>query len=71
MSDVLVLLFVATVALVIWAIVDVTRQPALSSGAKTGWIVGFVLGTLVFGVVGLIISLVYLVAVRPRLAQRY
>jgi phosphotransferase system glucose/maltose/N-acetylglucosamine-specific IIC component len=70
MSDLLVLLFVATVALVIWATVDVTRHAALSSGAKRGWIVGFVLGTLAFGVVGLINSPVYIVGVRPRLAQR-
>ncbi len=70
MSTLLVLLFLVSLALVIWAIVDVARQPALSSGAKAGWIIGLVLGTFLFGVVGLVAALVYLVGVRPRLAQR-
>jgi hypothetical protein len=63
------LLFLITLGLVIWAIVDAARQPALSSGAKAGWIIGLVVGTLLFGVVGLVIALVYLVGVRPRLAR--
>ena len=53
----------------IWAIVDVAKQPSLSSGAKTGWIVGLILGTLLLGVVGLVAALIYLFAVRPRLAR--
>jgi len=69
MSALLVVLFLVSLALVIWATVDVARQPALSSGAKAGWIIAFVLGTLLFGVVGLIVALVFLLGVRPRLAR--
>jgi hypothetical protein len=63
------LLFLISLGLVVWAIVDAARQPALSSGAKAGWIIGLVVGTFLFGVVGLVIALVYLVGVRPRLAR--
>jgi hypothetical protein len=66
----LVLLLPITLGLVIWAIVDVAGRPSLSSGAKAGWIISFVLGTFLFGVVGLVIAVVYLVGVRPRLASR-
>jgi hypothetical protein len=61
----------AILALVIWAIVDVAQRPrsVLSSGAKTGWIIGLVLGTLVFGIVGAVLAVVYLVGVRPRLSR--
>jgi hypothetical protein len=53
----------------VWAIVDVVKQPNLSQGAKTGWIIGLILGTLLLGVVGLVAALVYLFGVRPRLAR--
>jgi hypothetical protein len=61
----------AILGLVIWAIVDVAQRPpsTLSARAKTAWIIGLVLGTLLFGIVGVIVALVYLVAVRPRLAR--
>jgi uncharacterized membrane protein len=61
----------AILALVIWAIVDVAKRPSnvLSSGAKTAWIIGLVVGTLLFGVVGVVLALVYLIGIRPRLAR--
>jgi len=61
----------AIFALVVWAIVDIAKRPpsVLSTGAKTGWIIGLVVGTLVFGIVGLVVAVVYLVGVRPRLAR--
>jgi hypothetical protein len=61
----------AILGLVIWAIVDVAQRPrsVLSSGAKTGWIIGLVVGTLVFGIVGAVVAVVYLVGVRPRLSR--
>jgi hypothetical protein len=65
----IILLIPISLGLVIWAIVDVAGRPALSSGAKAGWIIGLVLGTFLFGVVGLVTALVYLIGVRPRLAQ--
>ena len=35
----LVLLFLVSLGLVVWAIVDAAKQPALSSGARAGWII--------------------------------
>lgn len=67
-ADILfVLLLVATLGLVIWAISDVARQPAISPMGKAGWIIGMVVGTFLFGVVGLVIAVIYLAAIRPRL----
>jgi hypothetical protein len=68
-SAVVLLVFLVSLAVVIWAVVDVARQPALSSGAKAGWIIGLVVGTFLFGIVGLVIAVVYLVGVRPRLTR--
>jgi hypothetical protein len=62
-----VLLLVATLGLVIWAISDVARQPAISPMGKAGWIIGMVLGTFLFGVIGLVVAVIYLAAIRPRL----
>jgi hypothetical protein len=61
----------AILALVIWAIVDVAQRPTnvLSRGAKTAWIVGLVAGTLLFSIAGVVLAIVYLVGVRPRLAR--
>ncbi len=66
-----ILIPLAILALVIWAIVDVARRPTevLSRGAKTAWIAGLVLSTLLFEIVGVVVALVYLVGVRPRLAR--
>jgi hypothetical protein len=63
----IILLFFVSLGVVIWAIVDVARQPAISPMGKTGWIAGLVVGTFLFGVIGLVIAVVYLAAVRPRL----
>ncbi len=61
----------AILALIVWAIVDVVRKPStvLSSGRKAAWITGLVLGALLFEIVGAVIALVYLIGVRPRLAS--
>jgi len=71
MSSVLPILILAGLGLIIWAVVDVTRKPpgVLSPRAKAGWIIGLVAGTLLFGFVGVVVALVYLVAVRPRLTR--
>jgi hypothetical protein len=62
-----VLLGLISLGVVIWAIVDVARQPAISPMGKTGWIIGMVAGTFLFGIVGLVVAVIYLAAVRPRL----
>jgi hypothetical protein len=66
---IVLVVLVLFIAIPVWAIVDVVKQPSLSQGAKTGWIVGLIVGTLLFGVVGLVAALVYLFGVRPRLAR--
>ncbi len=67
-SVMIVLLFLVTIGIVLWAVVDVARRPTVSPGAKAGWIIGMVLGTFLFGIVGLVVAIVYLAAVRPRLS---
>lgn len=69
MTVLLFILLLATLSLVIWAIADVARRPreVLSSNAKAAWIIGLVAGTLLFGILGLVVALVYLMVVRPRL----
>ncbi|HTV10684.1 MAG TPA: hypothetical protein VME20_02375 [Acidimicrobiales bacterium] len=71
MYSVLSILVLAGLGLIIWAIVDVARRPSLvlSPGAKAGWIIGLVAGTLFFGIVGVITAVVYLVVIRPRLSR--
>jgi len=70
-SFLLPVLVLAGLALIVWALVDVARRPPdmISSGAKAGWIVALVMGTLVFGVVGVVVAVVYLVAIRPRFSS--
>jgi hypothetical protein len=63
------LLILLPLALAIYCTVDVVRQPALTTGQKTGWAAGFLLGWLVFEVVGFVLALVYLIAVRPKLRR--
>jgi hypothetical protein len=70
-SNFLPILLLAGLGLIVWAIVDVARRPpgVLSPGAKAGWIIGLVVGTLLFGIIGVITAVVYLVAIRPRLTR--
>lgn len=67
-----VIILLGILAVVIWAIVDVVRQPsrALSGGAKAAWIIGLVLGVLVFALIGGIAAVIYLAAVRPGLRRK-
>jgi hypothetical protein len=69
--DGVVVLFVMLVplALAIYCTVDVARQPALTSGQKTGWIVGFWVGWFLFFLIGIVAEIVYLAVVRPKLRQ--
>lgn len=66
---VLSILYIASIVLVIWAVVDVARRPswAMSTGRKAAWIAGFVIGWLLLGLVGGILAAVYLGVVRKRL----
>jgi hypothetical protein len=66
---VFLVIMLGALALAIYCIVDAARQPALSSGQKAAWIAGFVIGWLVFSLLGIILEVVYLAAVRPRLSR--
>jgi DMSO reductase anchor subunit len=70
----LVFISFASLAVVIWAIIDVARRPAfaLASKWKALWIAGMIGGWLLFGITGTIISVFYLAGPRRRLnAVRY
>jgi uncharacterized membrane protein YqjE len=64
-----VLLYAVSLVVVIWTVVDVIRRPiyVLTSGRKVAWIVGSVLGWLLFGIVGAFVAIVYLVGPRRRM----
>jgi cytochrome c oxidase assembly factor CtaG len=71
MTSVWGLVYIASLVLVIWAIVDLARRPASARppGRKVLWIVGLVAGWFLFGLVGAIIAVVYLAGTRKRLNQ--
>ena len=64
----------ASLAVVIWGIVDVARRPALALAPKWKalWIAGMIGGWFIFGIIGAIVSVFYLAGPRRRLnAGRY
>jgi hypothetical protein len=65
----MLVLYAASFVVVLWAVVDVARRaPALMApGRKAVWIIAFVVGWLVFGVIGAALAVVYLVGPRRRL----
>jgi hypothetical protein len=64
-----VLLYAVSLALVLWTVIDVSRRPKgeLPLRNKVAWILGSVVGWLLFGIVGAFIAAVYLVGPRRRL----
>jgi DMSO reductase anchor subunit len=70
----LVFVSFASLAVVIWGIIDVARRPALAVAPKWKalWIAGMIGGWLLFGIIGAIVSVFYLAGPRRRLnAGRY
>jgi hypothetical protein len=67
----LLILYLASLVLVIWAVIDVARRPAseLPSQKKTLWIIGSLAGWLLFGVVGAAVAVWYLLGPRRRLNE--
>jgi|HubBroStandDraft_6_1064221.scaffolds.fasta_scaffold6616410_1 hypothetical protein len=63
------LVYLASLVLVIWAIVDIVRRPAgaLPPARKVVWIASLVAGWFIFGLVGAVIAVVYLAGPRKRL----
>jgi tetrahydromethanopterin S-methyltransferase subunit F len=67
--SVISLVYIASLIIVIWAIVDIIRQPSylMSRNRKLGWGLAAGLGWLILGFVGAIVAGVYLLVVRTRL----
>jgi uncharacterized membrane protein YeiH len=64
-----IVVYAASFILVMWTVVDVARRPSsyLPPRRKAAWIIGSVIGLLVFGIVGAAIAIVYLVGPRRRM----
>lgn len=70
----LVFVSIASLAVVIWGIIDVARRPAmvLAPKWKALWIAGMIGGWFLFGIIGAVVSVFYLAGPRRRLnAGRY
>jgi hypothetical protein len=70
----LALINLASLAVVIWGVIDVARRPSfvLASKWKALWIAGMIGGWFIFGVIGAVVSVIYLGGPRKRLnAGRY
>jgi hypothetical protein len=68
-NGLLVFVSFASLAVVIWGIIDVARRPAsvLAPKWKALWMAGMIGGWFLFGIVGAIVSGVYLAGPRRRL----
>jgi hypothetical protein len=70
----LVFVSFASLAVVIWGVIDVARRPALVLAPKWKalWIAGMIGGWFFFGIIGAIVSAFYLAGPRRRMnAGRY
>jgi hypothetical protein len=65
----LVFVSFASLAVVIWGIIDVARRPALALATKWKalWIAGMIAGWFLFGIIGTMVSVFYLAGPRRRL----
>jgi uncharacterized membrane protein YdcZ (DUF606 family) len=69
MGTVLLFVTLASLAVVVWAVIDVARRPApaLAGKWKALWIAGMLGAWFVFGAIGAIVSAFYLAGPRKRL----
>jgi len=60
---------IASLAVIIWGVIDVARRPAVSLDRrwKALWIAGMIGGWFLFGVIGAAVAVFYLVGPRRRL----
>jgi hypothetical protein len=65
----LVFVSFASLAVVIWGIIDVARRPALALATKWKalWIAGMIAAWFLFGIIGTMVSVFYLAGPRRRL----
>jgi hypothetical protein len=68
-DPVIPVLYLASLVFVVWAVADIINQPTwrMSRGRKLAWIWPCVLGWLVLGIVGGVVSAIYLTTVKTRL----
>jgi hypothetical protein len=68
-SGLLSLINIASLAVVVLAVVDVARRPAVALDRKWKalWIAGMVGGWFLFGIIGAVVAVFYLVGPRKRL----
>jgi hypothetical protein len=64
-----VVLYVASFVVVLWTVIDAARRPSsdLPPRQKAAWIIGSVIGWLLFGIVGAFVAIVYLLGPRRRM----
>jgi len=59
------------IAVPLWALIDAATRPsaafAVAGSSKLTWILLIVILTLLTGIIGLVVSVVYLVSIRPKL----
>ena len=62
-------LYVASLGVVLWTVLDVSRRSSnvLPPRRKAAWIIGAAIGWLLFGIVGAFVAIVYLVGPRRRM----
>jgi hypothetical protein len=69
--DVVYPVFIASIVLCLWAVADASLRPKAVFQAvhlrKAVWIAALVIGLCLFGIVGGIVGIIYLVGVRPKL----
>jgi tetrahydromethanopterin S-methyltransferase subunit F len=67
--SVISLIYIASLIVVVWAIVDIVRQPSwlMSRNQKLGWGLAAGLGWFLLGLVGAVVAAVYLIVIRTRL----
>jgi hypothetical protein len=65
----MVFVSIASLAVVIWGIMDVARRPAMAVAPKWKalWIAGMIGGWFLFGIIGAVVSVFYLAGPRRRL----
>jgi hypothetical protein len=63
------LVYIVSLIIVVWAIIDIVRQPSylMSRNRKLSWGLAIGLGWLVLGFVGAIVAGVYLFVIRTRI----
>jgi hypothetical protein len=68
----ILVLYVASFALVVWAVVDIARRPTsvMPRSHKAAWIISSVVGWFFLGLIGATVAIFYLVATRKRLNAR-